>query len=403
MKKNHRFSLPSFVFALVIVLVQAVLSGAGRSYASGPGAQLASARQDSPKAPPSCTKPKFGPAAGYPAGQNPYSIASGDFNEDGFADLAAGNRETDDVSVLLSDGAGGFTPTMNFPAGDQPRDIEVGDLNGDGNLDLAIANLAPFSATVLLGDGAGNFGPPTSYGSAGALTLAVGDYNGDSFLDMAVGAGNIAVFLGDGAGNFTGPIISTVGKFPWGVDAGDLNGDGILDLVTAAVNNDAVSVLMGIGDGTFGPPADITLVDAVSVALGDFNRDGDLDAAVAQYIGVPGPKVAVLIGTGSGTFNPPLTYTVGNHPFSVGIFDFNGDGKEDLVTANEGGNNVSVLKGRGNGQFDPAVHFGAGTAPVAVASGDFNGDGRQDLATADRLYVGLGSNDVRVLLNTCGQ
>jgi hypothetical protein len=115
-----------------------------------------------------------------------------------------------------------------------------------------------------------------------------------------------------------------------------------------------------------------------------------------------GGKVAVLLGTGSGGFGGPTYSWVGNKPFSVVAADVTSDGKVDLITANEGANNVSVLKGKGNGQFEPTVNFASAVAPVSVAVGHFNGDGKPDLATANRWYAGTGSNNLSVLLNTCG-
>ena len=89
------------------------------------------------------------------------------------------------------------------------------------------------------------------------------------------------------------------------------------------------------------------------------------------------------MGNGNGTFQAAVNYGVGSAPSSVGVGDFNGDGKTDLAVANFGGNNVSVLRGNGNGTFQSAVNYGVGTFPCSVAVGDFNGDGKSDLAVAN--------------------
>src|SRR5437870_1062741 len=93
-------------------------------------------------------------------------------------------------------------------------------------------------------------------------------------------------------------------------------------------------------------------------------------------------------------FAPAVNYGVGTVPFNVAVGDFNGDGKQDLATANSlGSNNVNVLLGNGDGTFQSPVTYGVGNVPTSVAVGDFNGDGRQDLATAN-----LVSNTMSVLL-----
>jgi formylglycine-generating enzyme required for sulfatase activity len=124
--------------------------------------------------------------------------------------------------------------------------------------------------------------------------------------------------------------------------------------------------------------------------VGDFNRDGKPDLATASN---SGNNVSVLLGKGDGTFNTAVNYGVGSPPTSVVVGDFNGDGKPDLATANSPGNNVSVLLGNGSGAFGTAVSYPAGAGPISVAVGDFNRDGKPDLATANR------GNNVSLLLH----
>jgi hypothetical protein len=102
------------------------------------------------------------------------------------------------------------------------------------------------------------------------------------------------------------------------------------------------------------------------------------------------------LGNGAGGFSAATSFGAGTNPFSVAVGDFNGDGNEDLMVANQTSNNVSVLLGDGAGSFSAATNFGVGSNPLSVAVGDFNGDGKQDLATANQ-----SSNDVSVLLRQC--
>ena len=130
----------------------------------------------------------------------------------------------------------------------------------------------------------------------------------------------------------------------------------------------------------------------VSVTVGDFNGDGKTDLVTANETS---NNVSVLLGTGVGSFGGATNFAAGTNPYSVAVGDFNGDGKADLATANIGSNNVSVLLGTGMGSFGTAINFAVGTNPFSVTVGDFNGDGKADLATANKT-----SSDVSVRLGT---
>ena len=131
-----------------------------------------------------------------------------------------------------------------------------------------------------------------------------------------------------------------------------------------------------------------------SVAIGDLNGDGKQDLATAN--GFADNTVSVLVNRGDGSFRARRAYGTGRLPISVAIGDLNGDGKNDLVTANylEGGT-VSVLLNRGDGSFQFRRDYATGSGPASVAIGDLNGDGKPDLATA----TSLANARVSVLLN----
>ncbi len=344
-----------------------------------------------------CATPSFGAATNFGVGRAPISVAVGDFNGDGQPDLATANFFSNNVSVLLGNGAGGFGGATNFGAGDFPQSVAVGDFNGDGKPDLATANEDSNNVSVLLGNGDGSFGAATNFGvGITPDSVAVGDFNGDGKPDLAVAnynSGNVSVLLGNGMGGFGAATNFGAGAGPSSVAVGDFNGDGQPDLAVANQASANVSVLLGNGMGGFGAATNFGAgTGPRSVAVGDFNGDGQPDLAVANQASA---NVSVLLGNGAGSFGAATNFGVGDAPRSVAVGDFNGDGKPDLATANGNSNNVSVRLGNGMGGFGAATSLGAGISPSSVAVGDFNGDGKPDLAVAN-----TDSDNVSVLLNT---
>jgi hypothetical protein len=173
------------------------------------------------------------------------------------------------------------------------------------------------------------------------------------------------------------------------VALGDFNGDGNLDLAVAVPNYvDSVYILLGDGTGNFGLASSpyVGYPANGSLAVGDFNGDGKLDLAVGTTGGI-----SILLGDGRGNFtlaSSPVTDLY--HP-SLAVGDFNGDGKLDLAVPKN--NTVSILLGDGTGNFTLASSPAVGNNPVSVAVGDFNEDGKLDLAVANE-----NDNTVSILL-----
>ena len=174
------------------------------------------------------------------------------------------------------------------------------------------------------------------------------------------------------------------GAIPASVAVGDFNNDGNPDVAVINSSLNTVSVLLGNGNGIFQAKKDVTLSNApVSVIAADFNRDGNLDLAITSST-----SVLILIGNGDGTFQAPATYTVGSSPDFMAAADFNADGALDLAVVNSSGSTVSVLLGNGDGTFQSAVNYPAGASALSVAVGDFNGDGALDLAITNNTSPG---------------
>ncbi len=249
---------------------------------------------------------------------------------------------------------------------------------------------------------AAQFGPSTDFATGLAPTsVAVGDFNGDGKSDLAVAnaaSNDVTILLGNGSGAFAPAAGSPVaaGSGPVSVAVGDFNGDGQPDLAVANPFLNTVSVLLNNGGGSFVPAAGSPFasggIEPRSLAVADFNGDGIRDLAVANF---GSNTVLVLLNDGSGGFGPAAPVGVGSGPLSVAVGDFNGDSKRDLAVANFLVDTVTVLLGNGNGTFAPAAGspFATGTNPTSVAVGDFNGNAKLDLAVTNQ-----GSNTVSVLL-----
>ena len=301
----------------------------------------------------------FSPAKNFEVGNTPVSVTVADFNNDGISDLATANETDGNVSVLLGDGAGGFSPTQNFNVGDKPVSVAVGDFNGDGISDLATANgVDPFTApnegnanvSVLLGDGAGGFSPTENFDvgdEEGLFSVKVGDFNNDGKDDLVTANfdNNVSLLLGDGAGGFSTPQNFEAGTTftESSLTVGDFNGDGKKDLAT--ISFDEVSLLLGDGIGGFSDAQKFSFEGGsglLSVTTGDFNGDGKDDLATISF-----NKVSVLLGDGNSGFSDAQNFEV-EGLFSLTAGDINNDGKDDLVTANAFSNNISVLTTRDN-------------------------------------------------------
>ena len=351
-------------------------------------------------------------------GNNPIFVAVGDFNDDGIQDLAIANDGSNSVTILLGNGDGTFTAAATPPGTfSGPDDVVVGDFNGDGELDLAVLNGGSNSVTILLGNGNGTFFVPdvdTSGTGSNPLSMVAGDFNRDGNLDLAVAnyrSDNVTILLGNGDGSFTtAEGTPATGSFPAQIVTGDFNNDGKLDLAvdnqcgTGNGCNGTVTVLLGDGSGSFTPTEDSPSTGSgpVSMAVADFNGDGNLDLAVPSDCGADGTctsngAVTILLGDGAGNFTASTSMAAtALRPYGIVAGDFNGDGKVDLAIANNDSNTVTILLGDGTGNFVPiAAPPATGSGPIFPAIGDFNKDGLMDVAVAN-----LGSNTVSVLMQS---
>jgi len=208
------------------------------------------------------------------------------------------------------------------------------------------------------------------------------------------------------AGQFKMPVYYDMGRhnnLPLSIVSADFNGDGNLDLAVADFGTGVIKILLGKGDGTFTFGKSFSVPAFVSnLAVGDFNGDHKLDLAVVEYGGTGLSGMAIFLGNGDGTFKDSGFYQLGVEALSAAVADFSGDGHLDIAVTNEGNNgngNVMVFFGKGDGTFRKPTIYNLPNYPYSVAAADLNGgDGYADLVVAQAGSVG----SVTVLLNAGG-
>jgi hypothetical protein len=376
---------------------------------------------------PGATTPSFATQQSFTTGSTPQSIAIADINGDGKPDFITANGNGSSVSVILNTTTLGaatasFGARQTLPTGSLTVFVASADFNGDGKTDLLEVNYGANTASVLLnnsvpGASTPSFAARQSFASGSfPYAAAAADLNGDGKPDLIIanyGDNDISILFNTTATGattltFTAPQTFGTGNFTQSIAVADLNGDGKPDVIVQSATDGNISVLLnttatGATTPSFAARQNFAVGSiAFFVAAADVNGDGKPDLIVAN---AGSNNVSVLLNTSSAgtlSFAAQQTFAVGGNPKSVAIADINGDGKPDIIAANNSDNSLSVLRNTstlGTLSFAAAQTFAAatnsGALDVSVTTADVNGDGKPDIVLTD--YIG---NKVKLLLNT---
>jgi FG-GAP-like repeat/IPT/TIG domain len=297
-------------------------------------------------------------------GASPYSVAVSDLDGDGKLDLAVANRFTSNsVSVFRNISTTGalsltsFAAKADFPVGTNPGAITTADIDGDGKLDLIVVNNGSNTLSVF-----------RNISTVGSLTTS----------------------------SFAARLDFTTASGPSWVSAGDLDGDGKVDLAISNMSSNTVSVFRNtstvgtLNISSFAAKVDFTTGTApISVTIGDMDVDGKADLVIANNTNTSVSVLRNLSTVGTTLFAGKIDFLANSAPSFASIGDLDGDGKPEMAVTNLSGSNVSIYRNTATAgaitatSFAVKVDFTTGLQPNSVAIGDLDGDGRADLSVAN--------------------
>jgi len=323
-------------------------------------------------------------------GENPVGIASGDFDGDGNLDVAAAVYLGGVVSVYYGDGAGNFPVRRDWGVGLAPNHLAIGDVNGDSKPDVVApsSQLSQTEFQVLLNGGGRTFLARRDFDVIGdAQGFAVADFDRDGNRDVIVAVyqsnnDNLKLILGNGDGTMRDPVLVEAfgNNIPTNVIAADFNEDGWMDAAASIFSpGNSMRVWLNDGQGALLPSVVYPAMgNPGSLAAGDIDGDGHLDAIVVNS-SMNENTISVFIGLGNGTFLPGYTLPTLLKPSDVAIADFDKDGDLDVLITHLGAPAIMLFVNDGQGGLAP-VTFNLGVAQSTPSVADLDGDGWPDVA-----------------------
>ncbi|MFI5297912.1 MAG: FG-GAP-like repeat-containing protein [Polyangiales bacterium] len=336
------------------------------------------------------------------AGTNSSGLVVTDFNDDGAPDIAVNDFEDHDVRVFLNRGGATFDSGTIYPVGSYPQAVVAADFDQDGHVDLATCNSGDYTVSVLLGKGDGTFASFVSSPSAGAdFSIAAADLNGDHRPDLVVSGAfgaAVAVLWNSGAGKFAlAPDNVTFALESDELCLGDLNGDGIADLVN---QNLSQSIEVTLAHGTGFPFATIprypTGSGPSSLKIADLDGNGTLDVVTGNS---DASSISVSLNEAGRTFAVNVDYPTQYQVAHIAVGDLNGDGHPDIVASEY--LNFEAFLGSSSGAFGTGIRLprdsNRDSSDAAIA--DVDGDGLNDIVALDYQTNPSYPAQIRILKN----
>ena len=295
-------------------------------------------------------------------GDTPSPSEAQDFNFDGFVDLCTADIQSDTISILLGNGDGTYQPAQMLNAGAAPRGITTLDVDGDGDIDIVSTNASSSNAMIWINNGSGIFATPITFqpGITQEWSVQADDLDGDGIFDLVFGGSTqVRVMLGNGTTNFTTHSTATAAARCWQMNLADSDADGDVDVIVVCAFADVGQVFKNNGNGTLGSGTSYSTDDfPLASDLGDLDGDGDLDWITSSY----GGDWFIFTNNGDGTFQ---FFSEIDAPVAASCslpVDMDNDGDLDLVFIDELGDWLIILSNSGN------------NGPELIA--DLNGDGQ---------------------------
>ena len=321
-----------------------------------------------------------------------YGSYAGDLDADRWTDFLVSNERPNDIRVFMNDGAGSYSDfsTYRIIGGNRPSPNEGMDFNLDGHIDVAVGNSVNDQLTIFLGDGTGRFSSIQNYvADVGVRGVSVADVDGDGFMDVITTnriASNVVILFNNGDGSFASPVIfEGNGAGETGCATADVNGDGILDLFIAALGSDELILLLGDGDGSFHFSNKVSIgtnSNPWMIATGDVNLDGVPDVVSANS---GSSTLSIVFADADGNLSTPINYPTGVFPLAIDLGDIDGDGDLEVVTSNFSTSDYTLYENDGMGNFINRRNFEANSAGSCTVLHDRDNDGDMDMTGIDEL------------------
>lgn len=343
----------------------------------------------------------FAPRINYSGDNNNREFKSGDLDRDGDIDLVSPGSLGSDINVYLNDGTGAFPSQDTYAGVLNNAFLELADLDNDGFLDIATtaASGGNTNVHVYLNDGDGTFAPLVAYSiGVNGTNIESCDLNGDGYLDLITSTSNadtVSFLINDTDGTFSGLTGLSSGNSPSFIDCGDVNGDGLNDIINTDSTDQEFSVFINTGGANFASRVQYSTTDTTfHVRLADVDADGDLDALLAKSLSGD-DALSVHLNNGDGTFVADGDYLVGDAADHITFADFDSDGDIDVSMGNSNDSTVSVLFNDGAGAYNTSdLYTPAPNFSRYITTADYNLDGAMDMAVG-----GFSGNQFSIYLN----